>query len=36
MMYFLIEPIVLRAGYLNISTASNDDIIDIFRKMAEK
>lgn len=36
MMYFLIEPIVLRAGYLNISTASNDDIIDIFRKMAGK
>lgn len=36
MMYFLIEPIVLRAGYLNISTASNDDIIDTFRKMAGK
>ncbi|WP_165466129.1 hypothetical protein [Enterobacter cloacae] len=34
MMYFLIEPMVMKAGYLNISTASNSDVIDALKKMA--
>ncbi|WP_431628348.1 hypothetical protein [Enterobacter bugandensis] len=34
MMYFLIEPVVLDVGYLNISTASNADIINALKRMA--
>lgn len=34
MMYFIIEPLVLDVGYLNISTASNAEIIDALKRMA--
>ncbi|EOF9299419.1 hypothetical protein [Enterobacter bugandensis] len=34
MMYFLIEPLVLDVGYINIATASNDEIIDALQRMA--
>ena len=33
-MYFIIEPLVLDVGYLNISTASNAEIIDALKRMA--
>jgi len=34
MMYFLIEPLVLDVGYINISTASNAEIINALKRMA--
>ena len=36
MMYFLIEPLVLDVGYLNIVTASNDEIINALKRMASR
>ncbi|MCI2291434.1 hypothetical protein MOQ06_08555 [Enterobacter sp. I4] len=33
MMYFLIEPVIMKAGYLNIYTASDDDITNAFIKL---
>lgn len=35
MMYFLIEPVIMKAGYLNIYTASDHDITNAFIKMAQ-
>ena len=33
MMYFLIEPIIMKAGYLNISTASDNEITNALKRM---
>lgn len=33
MLYFLIEPIILKAGYLNISLASNEEITQALKRM---
>ncbi|MDM6860891.1 hypothetical protein QUG44_19365, partial [Enterobacter hormaechei subsp. steigerwaltii] len=33
MMYFLIEPIIMKAGYLNINTASNIEITNALKRM---
>lgn len=35
MMFFLIEPVIMKAGYLNIYTASDNDITKAFIKMAQ-
>ncbi len=32
MMYFLIEPIIMKAGYLNINTASNIEITNALKE----
>ncbi len=33
MMYFLIEPVIIKSGYLNISTASDEEIVRALKKM---
>lgn len=33
MMYFLIEPIIMKSGYLNINTASDEEIIRALKRM---
>ena len=33
MLYFLIEPIILKAGYLNISLASDEEITQALKRM---
>ncbi|HFV9242547.1 TPA: hypothetical protein ACIAIH_001449 [Enterobacter bugandensis] len=33
MMYFLIEPIILKSGYLNINTASDEEIVRALRRI---
>ncbi|MGX4909054.1 hypothetical protein ACUYGN_07480 [Enterobacter chengduensis] len=33
MMYFIIEPIIMRAGYLNINTASDTEITNALKRM---
>lgn len=35
MMYFLIEPMIMRSGYLNLNTASDGEIIDALNKMMQ-
>lgn len=35
MMYFLIEPVVMKAGHINVYTASNNDISNALMKMAK-
>lgn len=33
MMYFLIEPIIMKSGYLNINTASDEEIVRALKRM---
>lgn len=33
MMYFLIEPVIMKSGYLNISTASDEEIVRALKKI---
>ncbi|WP_368749370.1 hypothetical protein [Enterobacter hormaechei] len=33
MMYFLIEPMIMKSGYLNISTASDEEIVRALKRM---
>lgn len=33
MMYFLIEPVIMKAGYLNLNTASDSEIADALNRM---
>ncbi|WP_255249162.1 hypothetical protein [Enterobacter hormaechei] len=33
MMYFLIEPIIMKSGYLNINTASDGEIVRALKRM---
>jgi len=33
MMYFLIEPIIMKTGYLNINSASDEEITRALKRM---
>ncbi|MGF6099473.1 hypothetical protein [Enterobacter sp. A4] len=33
MMYFLIEPVIMKTGYLNLNTVSDGEIADALNKM---
>lgn len=33
MLYFLIEPIIMKSGYLNITLSSDEEIVRALKKM---